>query len=47
MTPTCQCGHVEVVHAIRADKTRGACSVSTGPKADPCPCRTYAPKEDR
>jgi hypothetical protein len=38
---TCTCGHGIGEHAIRANKTRGACSRSTGPKATPCPCKSY------
>jgi hypothetical protein len=39
----CTCGHVEVLHAIRGNGSRGACSISTGPKADPCGCPRFAP----
>ena len=39
----CTCGHVEVLHAIRGNGSRGACSISTGPKADPCGCPAFAP----
>lgn len=39
--PVCQCTHGAGLHAIRTNRTRGACSVSTGPKAKPCPCTTF------
>ena len=40
-TPCAKCGHVEVLHAIRGNGTRGACSISTGAKAVPCGCRAF------
>lgn len=38
---TCICGCGIGLHAIRANGSRGACSVSRGPKAIPCPCKSY------
>lgn len=37
----CLCGHLEVEHNIRGNGTRSGCSRSTGPKATPCPCKSY------
>jgi hypothetical protein len=37
----CVCGELEVAHNIRANGTRGACSVSRGPKATPCGCKAF------
>ena len=41
----CTCGEFEVAHAIRTNGSRGACSVSRGPKATHCPCKSFIPKE--
>lgn len=38
----CQCGELDVEHAIRVNGSRGACSVTRGPKATPCGCREFA-----
>ncbi|GGK61978.1 hypothetical protein Sme01_03880 [Sphaerisporangium melleum] len=40
----CVCGELEVAHNIRTNGTRGACSTSRGPKATPCPCKTFKEK---
>lgn len=37
----CVCGHSIGLHNIRGNGTRGACSVSRGPRATPCPCKTF------
>lgn len=42
----CACTHPAVMHTIRADKSRGACSVSEGPKGTPCGCRRYQRREE-
>jgi hypothetical protein len=42
----CECDHLDVLHAIRRDKTRGACSVSIGHRATPCGCRSYTPRKE-
>lgn len=49
-TPTstfrCACGHFDVMHDLKKRTVgwvRTACSVSEGPKATPCPCKTYQP----
>jgi len=39
----CACGELDVEHAIRANGSRGACSVSRGPRATPCGCRDFTP----
>ena len=41
LSAPCICGHVEVLHAIRGNGSRGACSISTGAKAVPCGCGAY------
>lgn len=41
----CTCGDLEAAHAIRSNGSRGACSVSRGPAAVPCGCKTFTPKE--
>lgn len=41
------CGHLAVLHDLARDRqTRTACSHSEGPKATPCPCDRFTPKED-
>lgn len=42
LIPNCACGHLKVLHDIRGNGSRGACSVSTGPEADRCGCKAYA-----
>lgn len=37
----CTCGELEVAHSIRTNGSRGACSVSRGPKATPVPCKQF------
>jgi hypothetical protein len=37
------CPHLDVSHDLRADGTRGACSVHTGPKGTPCGCAAFVP----
>jgi hypothetical protein len=37
----CRCGHAEVLHGIRGNGSRGACSISTGAKAEPCGCSAF------
>jgi len=39
---TCECKHLELLHNLTDSKRRTACSVSTGPKATPCGCRSFA-----
>ena len=41
LSASCVCGHVEVLHGIRGNGTRGACSISTGAKAVPCGCKSF------
>lgn len=41
LSAPCACHHVEVLHAIRSNGSRGACSISTGAKATPCGCKAY------
>lgn len=43
--PNCSCGCSVVLHAIRGNGSRGACSNSNGPKAVPCGCKAYAAAE--
>lgn len=38
----CECDELDVAHNIRSNGSRGACSVSRGPKAVPCGCKSYA-----
>lgn len=38
---TCMCGELEVAHTIRSNGSRGACSVSRGPKATPHVCLKF------
>lgn len=44
--PCATCGHVEVLHNIRGNGTRGACSISTGAKAVPCGCKAFSAADD-
>lgn len=38
----CTCGHLDVLHDIsKTTRQRTACSVSDGPKATRCGCRTF------
>lgn len=39
----CTCEHLDVLHNLTAGGRRTACSVSTGPNADQCGCRTFTP----
>lgn len=39
--PCATCGHVEVLHGIRGNGMRGACSISGGAKAVPCGCPAF------
>ena len=39
------CDHVEVLHSIRGNGSRGACSVSSGAQAVPCGCKAFAAAE--
>lgn len=41
LSASCSCGHVEVLHAIRGNGSRGACSISTGKQATSCGCKAY------
>ena len=41
LSAPCRCGHAEVLHAIRGNGSRGACSISTGAKAVPCGCKSF------
>ena len=39
---SCNCGHLDVSHGFARDnRTRTACSVSSGPKATPWGCKTF------
>lgn len=41
----CSCRHVEVLHSIRSNGSRGACSVSSGAQAVPCGCKAFKAAE--
>lgn len=41
----CECGHGRGMHNLRKDGARSGCSISDGPKAAPCPCKSFTPKE--
>lgn len=43
----CVCGELEVAHAIRSNGSRGPCSISRGPKATPCGCKTFQSAEEK
>lgn len=45
LSTPCACSHVEVLHAIRANGSRGACSVSSGAQAVPCGCPKFTAAE--
>lgn len=45
-TPAGVCGHGDVLHDLARDnRTRKACTVSSGPKATLCGCKTFTPEE--
>lgn len=39
----CTCQHLDVFHNLTASGRRTGCSVSTGPTADHCGCRSFTP----
>jgi hypothetical protein len=40
------CTHLDVLHAIRGNGSRGACSISTGATAVPCGCKAFEAADD-
>lgn len=44
-SPQCTCHEVEVLHDIKKDGSRGACSVSSGAQAVPCGCKAFTAAE--